>query len=146
MKKKQTMEDVVHGVFLFLGLITVGCVLLITVYLVLSGLPAISKIGLGKFLFGSEWASTAAEAKFGILPFILTSVYGTCGAILIGVPVGFVNVVESKEHLMATCAQYGVPAIAAMGRKGGSNVAAAICNALVYSAAGMLDPTDRGWK
>ena len=93
MKKKQTMEDVVHGVFLFLGLITVGCVLLITVYLIVSGLPAISKIRLGKFLFGSEWASTAAEAKFGILPFILTSVYGTCGAILIGVPVGFLTAV-----------------------------------------------------
>ena len=93
MKKKQTMEDVVHGVFLFLGLITVGCVLLITVYLIVSGLPAISKIGLGKFLFGSEWASTAAEAKFGILPFILTSVYGTCSAILIGVPVGFLTAV-----------------------------------------------------
>ena len=93
MKKKQTMEDVVHGVFLFLGLITVGCVLLITVYLIVSGLPAISKIGLGKFLFGSEWASTAEEAKFGILPFILTSVYGTCGAILIGVPVGFLTAV-----------------------------------------------------
>ena len=93
MKKKQTMEDVVHGVFLFLGLITVGCVLLITVYLIVSGLPAISKIGLGKFLFGSEWASTAAEAKFGILSFILTSVYGTCGAILIGVPVGFLTAV-----------------------------------------------------
>ncbi len=87
------MEDVVHGVFLFLGLITVGCVLLITVYLIVSGLPAILKIGLGKFLFGSEWASTAAEAKFGILPFILTSVYGTCGAILIGVPVGFLTAV-----------------------------------------------------
>ena len=97
MKKKQTMEDVVHGVFLFLGLITVGCVLLITVYLVLSGLPAISKIGLGKFLFGSEWASTAAEAKFGILPFILTSVYGTCGAILIGVPVGFLTAVSLSK-------------------------------------------------
>ncbi len=93
MKKNQTMEDVVHGVFLFLGLITVGCVLLITVYLIVSGLPAISKIGLGKFLFGSEWASTAAEAKFGILSFILTSVYGTCGAILIGVPVGFLTAV-----------------------------------------------------
>ena len=93
MKKKQTMEDVVHGVFLLLGLVTVGCVLLITVYLIVSGLPAISKIGLGKFLFGSEWASTAAEAKFGILPFILTSVYGTCGAILLGVPVGFLTAV-----------------------------------------------------
>ncbi len=87
------MEDVVHGVFLLLGLVTVGCVLLITVYLILSGLPAISKIGLGNFLFGTEWASTAADPKYGILPFILTSVYGTCGAILLGVPVGFLTAV-----------------------------------------------------
>ena len=93
MKKKQTMEDVVHGAFLLLGLVTVGCVLLITVYLILSGLPAITKIGLGKFLFGTEWASTAADPKYGILPFILTSVYGTCGAILLGVPVGFLTAV-----------------------------------------------------
>ena len=87
------MEDVLHGVFLLLGLVTVGCVLLITVYLILSGLPAITKIGLGNFLFGSEWASTAADPKYGILPFILTSVYGTCGAILLGVPVGFLTAV-----------------------------------------------------
>ena len=87
------MEDVVHGVFLLLGLVTVGCVLLITVYLILSGLPAITKIGLGNFLFGTEWASTAADPKYGILPFIFTSVYGTCGAILLGVPVGFLTAV-----------------------------------------------------
>lgn len=93
MKKKQTMEDVVHGVFLLLGLVTVGCVLLITVYLILSGLPAITKIGLGNFLFSTKWASTAADPKYGILPFILTSVYGTCGAILLGVPVGFLTAV-----------------------------------------------------
>lgn len=67
-------------------------------------------------------------------------------ALVIGVPVGFVNVVESKENLFAVCEQYGVPAIVAMGRKGGSNVAAAICNALIYSAAEMLDPSARGWK
>ena len=67
-------------------------------------------------------------------------------ALVIGVPVGFVNVVESKENLFAVCEQHGVPAIAAMGRKGGSNVAAAICNALVYSAAEMLDPSARGWR
>jgi precorrin-8X methylmutase len=57
-----------------------------------------------------------------------------------------VNVVESKEALFAACAAHGVPAIAAMGRKGGSTVAAAVCNALVYSAAEMLDPVARGWK
>ena len=67
-------------------------------------------------------------------------------ALVIGVPVGFVNVVESKERLFAICEKHDVPAIVAMGRKGGSNVAAAICNALIYSAAEMLDPSARGWK
>ena len=94
MKTKQNyLETVVHGIFLLLGLVTVACVLLITVYLVISGIPAIREIGIVKFLFGKEWASTAAEPKYGILPFILTSVYGTAGAILLGVPVGFLTAV-----------------------------------------------------
>ena len=94
MKTKQNyLEMVVHGIFLLLGLVTVACVLLITVYLVVSGIPAIREIGIAKFLFGPEWASTAAEPKYGILPFILTSVYGTAGAILLGVPVGFLTAV-----------------------------------------------------
>ena len=67
-------------------------------------------------------------------------------ALVIGVPVGFVNVVESKERLLDVCRRHGVPAIVALGRKGGSNVAAAICNALLYSAAGQLDPAARGWQ
>ena len=92
-KRKQMLERTVHGIFLILGLVTVGCVLLITVYLIISGLPAIRKIGLVPFLFGKTWASTAAEPSFGILPFLLTSIYGTAGAILIGVPVGFLTAV-----------------------------------------------------
>lgn len=92
-RRKQLLETAVHGVFLLLGLITVGCVLAITVYLVLSGLPAIREIGLWHFLFGKEWASTAADPRFGILPFLLSSVYGTAGAILLGVPVGFLTAV-----------------------------------------------------
>ena len=92
-KRKQFMETLIHGIFLLLGLITVGCVLLITVYLIVSGLPAIRQIGLVPFLFGKKWASTAAEPAYGILPFILTSVYGTAGAILLGVPVGFLTAV-----------------------------------------------------
>ena len=64
-------------------------------------------------------------------------------ALIIGVPVGFVNVVESKERIIEAAS---APYIVARGRKGGSNVAAAICNALIYSAAEMLDPTARGWK
>ncbi len=91
--RKQIFENIVHGVFLLLGLITVGCVLMITVYLVISGIPAIRKIGLFRFLFGTKWASTADVPEFGILPFILTSVYGTAGAILFGVPVGFFTAV-----------------------------------------------------
>lgn len=92
-QKKKRLETAVHGVFLLLGLITVGCVLLITVYLIVSGIPAIRTIGLIPFLFGRTWASTAAEPQYGILPFILTSVYGTAGAIALGVPVGFLTAV-----------------------------------------------------
>ncbi|MBO5258068.1 MAG: phosphate ABC transporter permease subunit PstC [Clostridia bacterium] len=91
--KSQTIERIIHGIFLILGLVTVGCVLLISVYLILSGLPAILEIGLFDFLFGSAWESSAAEPQYGILPFILTSIYGTAGAILIGVPIGFLTAV-----------------------------------------------------
>ena len=92
-KKTNLLEHFVHGIFLFLGLISVGCVLVITVYLVVSGIPAIREIGLVDFLFGEKWASTAAEPAYGILPFILTSIYGTAGAIAIGVPIGFLTAV-----------------------------------------------------
>ena len=92
-KKSNLLEHIVHGIFLILGLITVACVLVITIYLVVSGIPAIKEIGFIDFLFGEKWASTAAEPTYGILPFILTSVYGTAGAILIGVPIGFLTAV-----------------------------------------------------
>ena len=92
-RRKRAFENIVHAIFLILGLIAVGCVLLITVYLVISGIPAIKEIGLIPFLFGTRWASTAADPEYGILPFILTSVYGTAGAILLGVPVGFLTAV-----------------------------------------------------
>lgn len=92
-KNNRLFENIIHGIFLTLGLITVGCVLLITVYLILSGIPAVKEIGLIDFIFGKEWASTAAVPKYGILPFILTSVYGTAGAIFIGVPIGFFTAV-----------------------------------------------------
>ena len=84
-QKKKIWEAVIHGMFLILGLITV--------YLVISGIPAIRKIGLGAFLTGKVWESTAAQPHYGILPFILTSVYGTAGAIVLGVPIGFLTAV-----------------------------------------------------
>lgn len=119
-KKLIDAENIIHAVFLILGLITVGSVLLITVYLIISGLPAILKIGFFKFMFGKTWASTASAPQYGILPFILTSICGTGGAILIGVPLGFFtavylaklapkklkNAVESAVSLLA-----GIPSV-----------------------------------
>ena len=93
MNNTKALEKIIHGIFLLLGLITVSFVLIITIYLVISGIPAIREIGLKDFLFGKTWASTAAEPKFGILPFILSSVYGAAGAIVLGVPVGFLSAV-----------------------------------------------------
>ena len=93
MKAKRLWENVIHGWFLLMGLVTVGCVLLITVYLVISGIPAIREIGLIKFLFGPVWDSNGTPPQFGILSFILTSIYGTAGALLLGVPLGLFTAV-----------------------------------------------------
>ena len=90
-KKKKTArwpEKVMNLLFLVCGLLTILFVILITIFLVINGIPAIRSIGLLDFLFGTVWASAAAEPSYGILPFILTSLYGTCGAIVIGVPIG----------------------------------------------------------
>lgn len=86
--RKKLGETIPHGIFLLCGFMAIAFVLCISVYLIISGIPAIVKIGFVDFIFGTKWASTASEPSFGILPFILTSVYGTCGAVLIGVPVG----------------------------------------------------------
>lgn len=93
MNRRKAVETAIHGVFLLLGLVTVAAVLVITVYLVISGIPAISEIGIIDFLFNPEWKSTAAEPSYGILGFLLTSVYGTAGAIVIGTPIGFFTAV-----------------------------------------------------
>ena len=92
-QKLRPLEVFMNLLFFVCGLIAVVVVLLISIYQIVSGQPAIREIGLVDFLFGTEWASTAAEPKFGILPFILTSIYGTAGAIVLGVPVGFMTAV-----------------------------------------------------
>ena len=92
-QKLRPVETLMNLVFFICGFIAIVFVLFISVYLIISGIPAIREIGLVDFLFGTEWASTAAEPEFGILPFILTSIYGTCGAIIIGVPIGFMTAV-----------------------------------------------------
>ena len=101
MKNNKEFERIVHGIFLMLGLVTVACVLLITVYLVVSGIPAIMEIGLRDFLFGKVWNPTGAEPQYGILPFILSSIYGTAGALVLGVPVGFLTAVYLSKKASA---------------------------------------------
>ena len=98
MKNKRLLENIIHGVFLVLGLVTVACVLVITVYLIISGIPAIGEIGLVNFLFGQSWEPTSADPRYGILPFILTSIYGTAGAIIAGVPIGFFAAVYLAKY------------------------------------------------
>lgn len=95
LRTRRAMEQAIHLIFLLCGIVAVGFVLCISVYLVISGLPAIREIGLTKFLFDKVWAPTNATTgpQFGILPFILTSVYGTAGALLLGVPVGLMTAI-----------------------------------------------------
>lgn len=137
--------------------------------------PALAKLGGAAFCYMADPAVAAAAKEAGTTRAVAamkyaarqhpgavfavgnapTALFALCDAmeagdfrpaLIIGVPVGFVNVVESKERLMSLCEKLGVPAIAAMGRKGGSSVAAAVCNALLYTAADQLDPAARGWQ
>lgn len=89
MKRKKTIETGFRLLFLICGLIAVAFVLLISIYLIIAGIPAIREVGLINFLFGDTW--NAGTNEFGILPFILTSVYGTAGAVVIGVPIGIMT-------------------------------------------------------
>ncbi|HIR57665.1 MAG TPA: phosphate ABC transporter permease subunit PstC [Candidatus Gallacutalibacter pullicola] len=93
MRVKNAIEKVMNAIFFVCGMIAIASVVLITVYMLVSGLPAIFEIGPAEFLFGTVWKSTAKEPSFGILPFILTSMWGTAGAALIGVPIGLLTAV-----------------------------------------------------
>ena len=92
-RSKKALEGVMHVLFLLCGVVAVAFVLFISIYLIISGVPAIREIGLTEFLFGKVWKSTAKEPSFGILPFILTSIYGTAGAVVLGVPVGLMTAI-----------------------------------------------------
>jgi len=93
MKTRAIAEQTMKGAFFVCGMLTILAVFGIAAYMIISGLPAIREIGVREFLFGQVWRSTGADPQFGILPFILTSIYGTFGAILIGVPVGLMTAI-----------------------------------------------------
>lgn len=90
--KQTAIENGMNILFLMCGIISVGFVICISVYLIIAGIPAISELGLKNILLGTKWNPTSSEAaSYGILPFILTSVYGTSGAIVLGVPIGILT-------------------------------------------------------
>ena len=93
MKMKAAIEKIMSSFFFLCGATTIIAVAAISIYMIISGIPAIIEIGVKEFLLGEVWKSTAAEPKFGIFPFILTSVFGTLGAILLGVPIGLMTAV-----------------------------------------------------
>lgn len=128
MKTKRIKEEIVHGIFLLLGLLTVTCVLMISIYLIIAGIPAIKKIGFVKFMFNAKWAPTYASPEYGILPFILTSIYGTCGAVVIGVPIGFFTAVYLSKIASSKIKKVALSAI---------NMLASIPS-VVYGLVGML--------
>ena len=129
------LEAVMNFIFFLCGILAVGCVLLISVYMVLSGVPAIRKIGLFRFLFGTRWASTAADPAYGILPFILSSVYGTLGATVIGVPIGLLTAVFLSKAAGLLGMQVLVPAVA---RTFGKASGACLLSAIVVLAVMIL--------
>ena len=108
----RVMELVMNGVFFFCGIVAIVFVLFISIYLIVSGLPAIMEIGLVDFLFGQTWASTAKDPQFGILPFILTSIYGTAGAVVLGVPVGLMTAIFISKVAPKKVAAIVRPAVA----------------------------------
>lgn len=115
--------------FLLCGILAVAFVLFISIYLIIAGLPAIREIGLKEFLFGTRWAPTyKADPAYGILPFILTSIYGTAGAVVIGVPVGLMTAVF--------LAKMAPPKVAAVIRSAVSLLAG--IPSVVYGLVGMI--------
>ena len=93
MKVKYIADETMKWTFFVCGMLTIVSVFTIAIYMIISGVPAIREIGLSEFLFGRVWRSTGDNPQFGILPFILTSIYGTLGACLIGVPIGLMTAV-----------------------------------------------------
>lgn len=115
--------------FLLCGILAVAFVLFISIYLIVAGLPAIREVGLKEFLFGTRWAPTnKIDPAYGILPFILTSIYGTAGAVVIGVPVGLMTAVF--------LAKMAPPKVAAVIRSAVSLLAG--IPSVVYGLVGMI--------
>lgn len=120
MKVENIKESIIKLILTICGYLAVIFVIIITIFLLISGVPAISKIGIIDFLFGMKWASTATNPTYGILPFILTSIYGTVGAMVLGIPIGIFSAIfisKSKNKILSNLVRFfidllsGIPSV-----------------------------------
>lgn len=110
-KTKNSVEKIAAGVFVFCAFFAVLAVFSITLYMIISGTPAIFEVGLKDIIFGTVWKPTAAEPSYGILYVIMTSIIGTISAILIGVPIGLLTAVFLAETAPKRLAGIVKPAV-----------------------------------
>ena len=110
-KTKNTVEKVAALIFIICAFFAVLAVFSITLYMIISGTPAIFEVGLKEILFGTVWKPTAADPSYGILYVIMTSIIGTTLAILIGVPIGLMTAVFLAETAPKRLAGIVKPAV-----------------------------------
>ena len=108
---KSTVEKAAQVIFTACGFFAVLAVASITLYMVVSGTPALFQVGILDILFGTVWQPAAAEPSFGILYVILTSIVGTFLAILIGVPIGVMTAIFLAEVAPKRLADVVRPAV-----------------------------------
>lgn len=117
MRKKSMVENTAKIIFLICAIVAIFAVISITLYMFLKGTPAFAKVGVIDLLFGTEWAPTAADPKYGILYIILTSIIGTAVSILIGVPIALLTAVfltEVSNKKLSAIVQPAVELLAAI--------------------------------
>lgn len=110
-KTKSAVEKTMTVVFTVCGLFAVLAVAAITIYMLVSGTPALFKVGIKDILFSSVWQPTAEDPSFGILYIVLTSIVGTALAIAIGVPIALMTAVFLSEIATKKVARIVKPAV-----------------------------------
>lgn len=87
------LEKAMKALFFLCACVSVAAVIVICIFMFAKGCPAIAKIGVGNFLFGTDWSPRNVPASYGIFPMIVGSLYCTAGAIIIGVPIGLLTAI-----------------------------------------------------
>ena len=108
-RNNQVREGAARILFLAAACVSILAVLLITVFLLVSGVPAIAEIGVFKFLLGTVWKP--GNDIYGILPMILGSLYVTSGALILGVPIGVLTAIFLSRFASKKMVSFVKPAV-----------------------------------